>query len=125
MSGPSSLAMNKMLTVALVVLAGLAGLAFVFTDVLIVPPGPGRVALAAAFYLTIGFVISRLQADGAPVRWALACGWGTAILGLVGLWLSISGSASGDLVLALIFLLGPAGAAALGAVAGGKRRSTA
>lgn len=110
--------MKTILSLLLVVVAGVAGLAFVFTDILVVPPGPMRVAVAGVFYVIVGVLIARLQAGGQPARWALACGWGTAILGLVGLWVSLTDSASGDLVLALIFLAGPALAAWFGAKVG-------
>ena len=117
--------MKTLITVLLVIIAGLAGLAFVFTDVLVVSPGPLRVALAGAFYVFVGFLIARVQGGGKPGRWAIACGWGTAILGLVGLRLSLTDSGSGDLTLALILLLGPALAAWLGAFVGRPRSATA
>ncbi|MDH3735077.1 MAG: hypothetical protein OEU54_16225 [Gemmatimonadota bacterium] len=110
--------MNRTFSIILVVLGGLAGLAFVFTDVLIFPPGPLRVAAGGAFYVLLGFLLARAQAGGKPFRWALACGWGTAILGLVGLWLSITDPGSGDFTLAMVFIFGPPIAAWLGVLAG-------
>ena len=106
--------MKTLLSIVVVVAAGLAGLAFVFTDVLVVAPGPGRVAVAGLFYVLVGFVLATLRRGGRPLRWALASGWGTAILGLIGLWVSITDAGSGDFGLAFLFLVGPALAAALG-----------
>lgn len=106
--------MKTLLCVLVVVAAGLAGLAFVFTDVLVVPPGPVRIAVAGLFYVAVGLLLAALRPGGSPFRWAVASGWGTAILGLVGLWVSITDAGSGDLALALIFLFGPALAAGFG-----------
>ena len=112
--------MKTILSLITVVIAGAAGLAFVFTDVLVAPPGLGRIAVGGVFYVLIGFLLGRLQAGGRPVRWALASGWGLALLGGVGLWISLTERSSADFALAFLFLLGPGLAAVLGGWIGGR-----
>jgi hypothetical protein len=114
--------MKTILSLVMVVIAGVAGLAFVFTDVLVAPPGFGRIAVGGVFYVVVGFALARLQSGGRPVRWALASGWGLAALGVVGLWISLSDRSSADFGLAFLFLLGPALAAVLGSWIGGRAR---
>ena len=98
----------------LVALAGLVGLALVFTDVVPVPPGWMRIAAGAAFYFLVGWILGRLNASRRPLRWALGAGWGLILLGIVGVWISAADPASGDFALAALFLLGPATASLVG-----------
>lgn len=107
--------MKTIFAVTIVVLAGLVGLALVFTDVVPIRLGLPRILLGAAFYLAVGFGLARLRVDAKPLTWALAAGWGPVLLGIVGLWVSVTDPASGDWGLAVLFLLGPGAAAALGA----------
>jgi hypothetical protein len=106
--------MKTILSLLIVIAAGLAGLAFVFTDVLVLPPGIGRISLAGVFFILVGYVLAKMNAGRRPRVWAMASGWGLEILGVIGLWISITQPASGDLGLALLFLLGPGIAALLG-----------
>lgn len=106
--------MRTLSSLLVVVVAGLVGLALVFTDLIPIPPGWVRIALGAAFYVLAGWLLGRLNARGRPLRWALGAGWGLILLGLVGLWISFTDPASGDFALAALFLLGPATASLLG-----------
>jgi len=117
--------MKTILSLITVVLAGAAGLAFVFTDVLVAPLGLGRIGVGGVFYVLIGFLLGRLQAGSRPIRWALASGWGLALLGAVGLWISLTERSSADFPLAFLFLLGPASAALLGGWIGGRATARA
>ncbi len=115
--------MKTILSLITVMIAGAAGLAFVFTDVLIAPPGLGRIAVGGVFYVVVGFALAKLQLGGRPIPWAVASGWGLAGLGVVGLWISFTDRSSADFGLAFLFLLGPAVAAVLGGWLGGRARS--
>ena len=117
--------MKTILSAVIVVVAGVAGLAFVFMDVPGLPPGPALVAVAGVFYAIVGFLIGRVQSGGRPRTWALASGWGLAVLGTVGLWLAVTQPGSSDLSLALLFVLGPAVAAVIGASLGGRTGNAA
>ncbi len=106
--------MRRLLALLAALLAGLVGLALVFTDY-----GPGRTEAARAwvgggFYLAAGIVVGLLYARGRALRWAVATAWGMILLGMVGLWVSATDPASGDWSLALLFLLGPLACALLG-----------
>jgi len=105
--------MKTVLSLLLVVLAGLVGLALVFTDVIPISLGPARVAFGAGFYILAGFLLGRWNAKGRPLAWAASAAWGLVLLGAVGLWTSVNDPPSGDYGLALLFLLGPL-ASALG-----------
>jgi len=106
--------MKTLASLVVVVVAGLVGLALVFTDLIPVPPGWLRIAAGAAFYVLAGWILGRLNAGRRPLRWALGAGWGLIVLGLVGVWISATDPASGDFALAALFLVGPATAALLG-----------
>ncbi len=106
--------MRRLLALLAALLAGLVGLALVFTDV-----GPGRTEAARAwvgggFYLAAGILVGLLHARGGPLRWAAATAWGMVLLGVVGIWVSATDPASGDWSLAFLFLLGPLACALLG-----------
>ena len=106
--------MKRFLSVLLVLLSGLVGLSLVFTDWVPVPLGTGRVAIGAAFYLVVGFLVARWNAGGRPLGWSLATAWGLALLGIVGLWVTLTDPASGDWTLAALFLAGPLACAGAG-----------
>lgn len=106
--------MKTTLSLLIVAAAGLAGLALVFTDVVPVPLGVPRILTGAVFYLAVGFALARMHRDGRPLAWAIAAGWGPILLGLVGVWVSLTDRASGDWALALLFLAGPGISAGLG-----------
>lgn len=114
--------MKTALAVLIVLIAGLVGLALVFTDWIPLPLGWPRLLGGAAFYFAVGLALGRLRGGRRPIAWAVFATWGLIALGLVGLWISFTDPASGDLELAFVFLLGPAAAAALGAwIARGRR----
>lgn len=106
--------MKTLASLAVVVIAGIVGLALVFTDLIPVPPGWLRVAAGGAFYVIAGWILGRLNAGRSPLRWALGAGWGLILLGIAGVWISATDPASGDFALAALFLLGPATASLLG-----------
>lgn len=106
--------MKILLSLIVVVVAGLVGLALVFTDLIPVPPGWARIAAGTAFYVLAGWTLGRLNAGRRPLPWALGAGWGLILLGLVGMWISATDPASGDFALAALFLLGPATASLFG-----------
>ena len=106
--------MKTALSLLIVIVAGLAGLALVFTDVVPVPLGTPRILVGALLYLVVGFALARMHRGGRPLAWAIAAGWGPILLGLYGVWVSLTDRASGDWGLALVFLVGPAIAAGLG-----------
>lgn len=112
--------MKTVLSLLAVLAAGVAGLALVFTDLVPVPVGFERVAVGALLYVAAGYLVARWNADGRPLGWALATAWGLGLLGAVGLWITLTDPASGHLVLALTFLLGPALAALAGGVLGAR-----
>lgn len=116
-------AMKTMLSVLVVLLAGVTGLALVFTDLFPVPPGGGRVMAGAAFYVAVGFLLARLNVGGRPLRWAATSAWGLMPFGLVGVWISMTDRVSGDWTLALLFLVGPLFAAGAGGALGASRRT--
>lgn len=96
-------------------LSGLVGLALVFRD-LPISPGPGLVALGGLFYLGVGFTLTKWHNGRRPLVWGLAPGWGLVLLGIVGVWTTITDPASGHWTLALVFLLGPGLTGLTGAV---------
>lgn len=106
--------MKTLLSFLLVLVAGVAGLALVFTDLIPVPPGWARIAAGAVLYVAAGWILGRLNTGRRPLRWALGAAWGLILLGGVGLWISLTDPASGDLALAALFVLGPATAALVG-----------
>ncbi len=106
--------MKTLVSLVLVVLAGLVGLALVFTDLIPLPPGWIRIGVGALFYLAVGWILGRLNVGRRPLGWALGAGWGLILLGAVGVWISATDRASGDLALAALFLFGPATAAVVG-----------
>lgn len=106
--------MRRLLALLTALLAGLVGLALVFTDY-----GPGRTEAARAwvgggFYVAAGLLVGLIHARGRALRWAVVTAWGMVVLGLVGVWVSATDSASGDWSLALLYLLGPLACALLG-----------
>lgn len=110
--------MRKLLTVLIVLAAGIAGLGLVFTDL-----GPGdteaaRLWTGGVFYFLAGSLVGWLNGGRSGRRWAAATAWGMILLGVVGVWISLTDPASADLRLALLFLLGPLGAALLGGALG-------
>lgn len=110
--------MRTLLTVLIVLAAGVVGLGLVFTDL-----GPGRTGAARVwtgglFYFLAGTLVGWLNGGSAGRRWAATTAWGMILLGAVGLWISLTDPASGDLALALLFLLGPLGSALLGGTLG-------
>lgn len=112
--------MKTTLSVLIVLVAGLTGLALVFTDWVPLPLGWPRLLGGAAFYFAVGLALGRLRPR--PIAWSILAAWGLILLGLVGLWISFTDPASGDLPLALVFLFGPAAVAALGALIARHRR---
>jgi len=117
--------MKTLLSVFAVIVAGLIGLSLVFTDLLPVTGGGGRVIAGAVFYLVVGFLLARLNAGGRPLRWALASAWGLILLGVIGVWISMTDRGSRDWTLALLFLIGPAVAAGAGGALGARRTRSA
>jgi len=113
--------MKTVLSILAVILAGVVGLSLVFTDLLPVAPGGGRVIAGGVFYLAVGFLLARLHAAGRPLRWAVASAWGLMLLGVIGVWISMTDRSSGDWTLALLFLVGPGIAAGVGGVLGARR----
>jgi len=113
--------MKTLLSVLTVIVAGVVGLSLVFTDLLPVAPGGGRVVAGGIFYLAIGFLLARVHAAGRPLRWAVASAWGLMLLGVIGVWISMTDRSSGDWTLALLFLVGPAVAAGVGGAFGARR----
>ncbi|WP_420447811.1 hypothetical protein [Candidatus Palauibacter sp.] len=107
--------LKLLVSVIVCLLAGLAGLALVFRD-LPVDPGPGLIALGGLFYLSVGFGLTRLHSGARPFLWGLAPGWALAILGVIGVWVTMTDPPSGHWGLALLFLLGPAVAGLAGAL---------
>lgn len=106
----------KILVSAIIcLLAGLAGLALVYRD-LPVGPGPGLVAIGGLLYFSAGFGLARWHRGARPLLWALAPIWSLALLGVIGVWVTVTDPASGHWGLALLFLLGPAAAGSSGAV---------
>ena len=101
-------------SIAVCLLAGLVGLALVFSD-LPIGPGLGLVSLGGLFYLAIGFTLTRWHRGARPLLWGLAPGWGLGLLGLIGVWVSATDPPSGHWSLAFLFLLGPAAAGLAGA----------
>lgn len=107
--------LKVLVSVIVCLLAGLAGLALVFRD-LPVGPGPGLVALGGLLYFSAGFSLTRWHRGERPVLWGLAPGWSLALLGVIGIWVTLTDPPSGHWGLALLFLLGPAAAGSAGAV---------
>ncbi len=99
--------MRAFLSTLVCILGGLVGLALVFRD-LPIPPGLGLVALGALFYLGIAFALTKWNGGRRPLVWGIAPGWGLGLLGVVGVWTTITDPPSGQWTLALLFLLGPA-----------------
>ena len=104
-----------LVSVIVCLLAGLAGLALVFRD-LPVGPGPGLIALGGLLYFSAGFGLARWHGGARPLLCGMAPGWGLALLGAIGIWVTVTDPPSGDWGLALLFLLGPAVAGSAGAV---------
>lgn len=107
--------LKVLVSVIVCLLAGLAGLALVFRD-LPVGPGPGLIALGGLLYFSAGFGLARWHRGARPLLWGLAPGWSLALLGGIGLWVTVTDPPSGHWGLALLFLLGPAVAGSAGAV---------
>ena len=106
--------MKMFLSIMLIAVAWLLGLGMVFSDLIPIPLGRGRVAFGGGFYVVVGFILAKWNLGRRPLTWALAAAWSLGVLGIVGLWISISDPPSGDLNLALLFLIGPALASAVG-----------
>ncbi len=107
--------MRIVLSILLAGIAGVVGLALVFTDMVPLPLGLVRVVAGGLFYALVGFVLGRWHAGRRPVAWGVAAAWGLILLGAKGTWVSLTDPASGDLPLALLFLVGAPSAAAGGA----------
>jgi len=107
--------LKLLVSVIVCLLAGLAGLALVFRD-LPVGPGPGLIALGGLLYFFAGFGLARWHRGARPLLWGLAPGWSLALLGVIGVWVTLTDPPSGHWGLALLFLLGPAVAGSAGAV---------
>jgi peptidoglycan/LPS O-acetylase OafA/YrhL len=106
--------MRKLLLVLIVIVAGVIGLALVFTDI-----GPGRTGFSrgvfgAIFFLLAGALVGWINVGGRPLPWAAATAWGMMLLGVLGSWISATDPASGDWSLALTFLFGPLACALIG-----------
>lgn len=99
--------MKALLSVLVCVLGGLVGLALVFRD-LPIPPGLGLIGVGAVFYVGVGFALTKWNGGRRPIVWGIAPGWGLALLGIIGVWTTITDPPSGEWTLALLFLLGPA-----------------
>ena len=108
-------ALKILVSIIVCLLAGVAGLALVFSD-LPVGPGPGLIALGGLLYFSAGFGLARWHRGARPLLWGLAPGWSLALLGGFGLWVTVTDPPSGHWGLALLFLLGPAVAGSTGAV---------
>ena len=106
--------LKVLVSIIVCLLAGLAGLALVFRD-LPVGPGPGLIALGGLLYFSAGFGLARWH-RARPLLWGLAPGWSLALLGVIGIWVTVTDPPSGHWGLALLFLLGPAVAGSAGAV---------
>ncbi len=104
-----------LVSVIVCLLAGLAGLALVFRD-LPVGPGPGLIGLGGLLYFSAGFGLTRWHRGARALLWGLAPGWSLALLGTIGIWVTVTDPPSGHWGLALLFLLGPAVAGSAGAV---------
>jgi peptidoglycan/LPS O-acetylase OafA/YrhL len=107
-------------TVAIALVAGLVGLALVFTDI-----GPsdtltGRTTTGALFFVLAGLVLGLMHPRGRGWLLSGLVAWGMVALGLVGVAVSIRDPASGDLGLALTFLTGPLVCALIGGLVGAK-----
>ncbi|WP_419162221.1 hypothetical protein [Candidatus Palauibacter sp.] len=111
------------MSVIVCLLAGVVGLALVFRD-LPIGPGPGLVAVGGLFYLFVGYVLTRWHGGARPLLWGLVPGWGLALLGVIGLWVSVTDPPSGHWALALLFLLGPGVAGLAGASLARRARKT-
>lgn len=110
--------MRSLLTVLIVLAAGIVGLGLVFTDI-----GPARTEAArlwtgGAFYFLAGLLVGWVNGPGSGRRWAASTAWGMILLGAAGVWISLTDPASGDLGLAFLFLLGPLASALLGGTVG-------
>lgn len=108
------------LVAAIVLLAGLIGLALVFTDV-----GPsdtlvGRTMAGALFFVLAGLLLGLMNPRGRVWLLSGLAAWGMAALGVVGVAASISDPASGDLGLALAFVAGPLICALIGGFVGSR-----
>ena len=107
--------MKLVVSVIVCLLAGLAGLVLVFKD-LPVGPGPGLIGLGGLLYFLAAFGLTRWHRGARPLLWGLAPGWSLALLGAVGVWVTVTDPLSGHWGLALLFLLGPAVAGSAGAL---------
>ncbi|MCZ0934753.1 MAG: hypothetical protein OXJ54_06175 [Gemmatimonadetes bacterium] len=116
--------LKLLVSVIVCLLAGLAGLALVFRD-LPVGPGPGLIALGGVLYFFAGFGLARWHRGARPLLWGLAPGWSLALLGVVGVWVTLTDPPSGHWGLALLFLLGPAVAGSAGTVVATRTRMAA
>jgi peptidoglycan/LPS O-acetylase OafA/YrhL len=117
--------MKRLLLILIVIVAGIVGLALVFTGVGPGRTGTARVALGAIAYLVLGGLVGALAGSDRSLRWAGATAWAMILLGIVGVWVSATDPVSGDWGLALLFLLGPLACALLGGWLGGRvRRSS-
>lgn len=112
--------MKTLLSFLLVVVGGVFGFALVFSRY--VPPGLPQLVVGALVYALLGFALARVHAGARPWGWSLATPWTLVLLGAVGVWITLTDPASGDLGFALLFLLGAPAAVVAGMLIGSKRR---
>lgn len=105
----------------LVLVGGVFGFALVFSRY--VPPGLAQLLVGAVVYALLGFALARVHVGSRPWGWSLATPWTLVILGAVGVWVTLTDPASGDLLFALLFLVGAPAAVVAGMLLGSRRRA--